>query len=91
MQGDCANVMYQLIVERRAAKEIRLLPNEVLSKVIKAIDSLKQNPRPHGVKKLFTEDGWRVRSGDYRVLYTIDDKQKIVTVYRIKHRKDVYR
>ncbi len=83
--------MYRLIIENRAAKEVELLHGEMLDRVVKAIDSLKQNPRPQGIKKLFMDDGWRIRVGDYRVLYTIDDKQKVVTVYRVKHRKEVYR
>lgn len=83
--------MYRLIIENRAAKEVESLHGEMLDRLVKAIGSLKQNPRPHGAKKLFVDDGWRIRVGDYRILYTIDDKQKVVTVYRVKHRKEAYR
>ncbi len=83
--------MYKVIVENRAVKEIEQLDGVVLSRLLKVIESLKQNPRPQGVKKLFAENGWRVRIGDYRVLYTIDDKQKLATIYRVKHRREVYR
>ena len=83
--------LYRLVIENRAAKEVDTLQGEMLERVVKAISSLKQNPRPHGVKKLFTEDGWRIRIGDYRVLYTIDYKQKLVTIYRVKHRREAYR
>ena len=83
--------MYRIIIEDRAAKEIESLPNEIIQHVIDAIRSLKLNPRPHGVKKLLGEEGWRIRIRDYRVLYTIDDKQKLVSIYRVKHRREVYR
>ncbi len=83
--------MYKVIIENKAIKEIERLDREILDRVIKVIQSLKQNPRPLEVKKLFAEDGWRIRIGDYRVLYTIDDKQKLITIYRVKHRKEVYR
>ena len=83
--------MYRLLIENRATKEVESLHGEILDRLVKAIGSLKQNPRPHGVKKLFTEDGWRIRVGDYRVLYIIDDKQKLVTIYRVKHRREAYR
>ena len=83
--------MYRLIIENRAVKEIESVRGEMLGRLVKAIESLKHNPRSHRVKKLFTEDGWRIRVGDYRILYTIDDKQKVVIVYRVKHRKEAYR
>ncbi|MBN1760649.1 MAG: type II toxin-antitoxin system RelE/ParE family toxin [Chitinispirillaceae bacterium] len=60
--------------------------------VKKAIDGLASEPRPHGVKKLSgTMDGYRILTGDFRILYTIDDRKKVVTVYRIRHRREVYR
>jgi len=83
--------MYRVIVERRASKEIEALPNDVIQRVIDAIETFKSFPRPSGVKKLIGGGGWRVRVGDYRVLYTIDDSQKLVTVYRVKHRREAYR
>ena len=83
--------MYTVVIEHRAYKELDRLPRQVLSRIIRPINSLSLNPRPSGVKKMFTENGWRIRIGDYRVLYSIDDKNKMVIVYRIKHRGDVYR
>ena len=84
-------IMYKVVIERRAYKELDRLPRPVLARIIKSINSLSINPRPDGVKKLFAENGWRIRIGDYRVLYSIEDKKKMVVVYRIKHRGDVYR
>ena len=83
--------MYRIVIEQKALKEIDVLPNDILQLVIDAIDALKANPRPHGIKKLVGETGWRIRVRHYRILYTIDDKGKIITVYRVKHRRDVYR
>ncbi len=83
--------MYRISIERRAAKEIESLPNDALQRIINAIGSLKSTPRPHGVKKLVGEEGWRVRVGDYRILFTIDDFQKLVTIYRVRHRREAYR
>lgn len=83
--------MYKIIVEHRAAKEISFLPNDIIQRITDAIGGLKSNPRPYGVKKLIGEVGWRIRIRDYRILYTIDDKQKLITIYRIKHRREAYR
>lgn len=55
--------MYRLLIENKAAREVESLHGEILGRLVKTISSLKQNPRPHGVKKLFTEDGWRIREG----------------------------
>lgn len=82
---------YVVIIENKAQKEFMHLNPPFENAMKKMIDSLEKNPRPHGVKKLAgAKDGYRVRVGDYRILYVIDDKKKIVTVYRIRHRKDVY-
>ncbi|MDP3042401.1 MAG: type II toxin-antitoxin system RelE/ParE family toxin [Candidatus Omnitrophota bacterium] len=83
--------MYKIIIERRAAKEIESLPNDVIQRVTDAISHLRPTPRPHGIKKLAGENGWRIRIRDYRILYTIDDAQKLITIYRVKHRREVYR
>jgi len=83
--------MYRIIIERRAAKEIECLPNDIIQRIADTIKNLKFNPRPHGSKKLIGEVGWRVRIGDYRILYTIADSQKLITIYRVKHRKEAYR
>lgn len=83
--------MYRIVVEHRAAKEIESLPNDITPHIVNTIAGLKSNPRPYGVKKLAGEIGWRIRIRDYRILYTIDDKQKVVAVYRVKHRREVYR
>lgn len=83
--------MYKIIIEQRAIKEIESLPNEIIQDIIDSIRQLKTNPRPYGVKKLTGGIGWRIRVRDYRILYTIDDKQKLITIYRVRHRREAYR
>jgi mRNA interferase RelE/StbE len=83
---------YSIIIENRAQKEFLKLPAQYSAAARLAIDALAENPRPYGVKKLAgSKDGYRVRVGGYRILYTIEDNRRLVTVYRIKDRKDVYR
>lgn len=55
------------------------------------LEALGKNPRPQGAIKLSAEEGHRVRMGSYRVLYRIDDRMKVVFVYRVKHRREAYR
>jgi len=84
--------VYEIIFEGKAEKDLLGLPKEILKKLDDKIQQLKKNPRPYGVKKLmYKVEGWRIRIGDYRVLYQIDDDKKLVKVYRIKHRREVYR
>ena len=83
--------MYHIIIEQKVSKEILSLPKNIIQTIFEVVDDLKINPRPVSVKKLLEKDGWRIRVGVYRILYTIDDKKKLVIIYRVKHRKDVYR
>lgn len=83
---------YQVIVKPSAAKVIRKLDRSTQAKVVRLLDALAQEPRPGGVVKLEGDDNlWRVRIGDYRVVYEIHDGKLIVLVLRVGHRKDVYR
>ena len=82
---------YRLELETRALKELKSLPRERRELISDVLDDLERNPRPPGAKKLSGADGWRVRKGDYRVLYTVDDASRSVRVYRIGHRREVYR
>jgi mRNA interferase RelE/StbE len=84
-------VVYRLELETRALKELKSLPRERRELISDVLDDLERNPRPPGAKKLSGLDGWRVRKGDYRVLYTVDDSARLIRVYRIGHRGDVYR
>lgn len=84
-------MIYTILILRRAQKELEQLPRGAYERVRDAIFALAENPRPHGCKKLAGRDGWRIRAGDYRIIYEIDDKQETVTVFHVGHRRDVYR
>jgi len=82
---------YNLQISRQAQKELSELYGEIYERIRDAIRSLSKNPRPPGCLKLSGKEGWRIRVGRYRVVYEIDDDNKIVTILNIGHRKDVYR
>ncbi len=83
--------MYRLHVLRRAIKDIAKLPPEYTRLVSQHIDELAEEPRPPGAKKLRGRSDYRLRVGVYRILYDINDEANIVTVYRVKHRREAYR
>jgi mRNA interferase RelE/StbE len=82
---------YRLEVKRTAAKEIGDLPKADCRRVIAKIQLLARDPRPHGCEKLSGAEKYRIRQGDYRILYELDDSAKSVTIVKIGHRKDIYR
>ncbi len=82
---------YEIQFKASAAKEFRKLPIEIKTRLQKAINALKTEPRPPDMKKLAGEDDlYRIRVGDYRVIYKIDDAVLWITVMRIRHRREVY-
>jgi mRNA interferase RelE/StbE len=82
---------YTLAFKASARKELEALPNIALTRILTKLETLTQNPRPVGCKKLKGfKNYWRVRVGDWRVVYVIEDPAKAVTVTRIAHRRDVY-
>ncbi|MFK7900949.1 MAG: type II toxin-antitoxin system RelE/ParE family toxin [Cyclobacteriaceae bacterium] len=85
-------VVYQLIILKKALKDIIRLPTKVSKKISAAIDELVNNPRPDGSKKLKGEKEhlWRIRVGDYRIIYLVEDEVKIVEIRKVGHRKDIY-
>jgi mRNA interferase RelE/StbE len=81
----------EYLVTFAAKKEFRDLPSDAIGRPLPRIRDLTGNPRPSGCKKLHGyNDRWRIRVGDYRVVYAIDDRRKTVDINRIAHRKDVY-
>lgn len=83
---------YAIELKPSAAKELRRLPKEVQRRIAKAIDRLGGDPRPHGCTKLVGLDElYRIRLGDYRVIYQIRDKQLLVLVLSVAHRREAYR
>ena len=82
---------YAVLITPRASKELANLPRDTYTRVLSAIQDLADNPRRHGSAQLTGRDGHRLRIGDYRVLYTIDDSANTVTVFQVGHRRDDYR
>ena len=83
---------YKVELKNSANKELAKLPKSTLKKVVLKLKALERKPRPVGCKKLKSnEELWRVRVGDYRVVYTIDDGLLIISVRKIRHRKDIYK
>ena len=84
---------YQVIVVPRAEKDLRKMPTDVIVRVKESVLALRQEPRPAGSRKLVnvSPETWRVRIGDWRVLYRIDDQAHMVTVTNVIHRREAYR
>ena len=82
---------YRIVLRKSAAKEIEKLDKQTISRVIGKIQTLSGDPRPPGCKKLSGEEKYRIRAGVYRILYQIVDHELIVTVVRVRHRRDAYR
>jgi mRNA interferase RelE/StbE len=82
---------YEVRIVTSAEKEMDRLARAVHTRISTRILSLEDNPRPRGARKLITKEEYRLRVGDYRILYRIDDKNSIVTVVAVGHRREVYR
>ena len=83
--------MYNVRILRRAIRDIAGLPKEYARLVSQHIDRLQENPRPADARKLRGRADYSLRVGVYRILYEIDDEAQVVTVYRVKHRREAYR
>jgi mRNA interferase RelE/StbE len=85
-------VSYAVSIRRSAQKELETIPSPSYQKIEDRMLALGNNPRPAGCKMLKgAEKSWRIRVGDYRLVYEIDDAARAVTVIKIAHRSDVYR
>ena len=82
---------YKVEIKKSAVKEIESLPKRDLQAVLEKINSLTENPRQHGCEKLSGQEKYRVRCGDYRILYSIEDAILVVCVVKVGHRREVYR
>jgi mRNA interferase RelE/StbE len=82
---------YNIVILRRAQRELVQLPSDSYARVRDAVRALSTTPRPVGSRKLTGREGWRLRVGDYRIVYEIDDDTRMVRVIHIGHRRDVYR
>lgn len=82
---------YAVRLKPSAEKEMDRLPGQVFERVVAAILALEESPRPSGCKKLRGLDEYRIRVGAYRILYTIDDRVRLVEIISVGHRREVYR
>jgi len=82
---------YRIKIIPRCERDLDSIPGHDFDALKRKILSLSLNPRPFGCQKLTNEDGYRIRMGNFRLLYRIDDNAKEVLIYRIKHRREAYR
>lgn len=82
---------YRVLIPKSVQKQINKLPAPVSDSVIAKLGVLQVNPRPAGSLKMHGSEGWRIRLGDYRILYDIDDRGRIVVIRRVGHRREIYR
>jgi mRNA interferase RelE/StbE len=83
--------LYKVKYKSSVDKDIKSILGVELQKIVKRIEALAANPRPFNCEKLTEQNKYRLRQGDYRILYTIDDGELIVRIMKIGHRRDVYR
>jgi len=82
---------YRIEWKHSAIKELKHLPNEVVARIVRAVEELAENPFPVGVKKLVGSEGtYRIREGSYRVVFTVAPSSLVIEITRVAHRKDVY-
>jgi mRNA interferase RelE/StbE len=81
---------YRILVKTSAVAELERIPGRDLVRIIKRISSLSEDARPHGCEKLSTLDRYRLRQGDYRIVYSVNDATQIVEIFKVGHRKDIF-
>lgn len=85
-------MMYAVRLDSRTWKVVERLPDEIRGRIVRKLKALEDDPRPPGVVKMAgPEDVYRVRAGDWRIVYAIRDRELVVIVIRIGHRREVYR
>lgn len=84
-------VRYELEFKRSVGKDVRSIPTSDLKKILQKIEALREDPRPPGSVKLTGEEHYRIRQGDYRIIYQIQNEKLVIVVIRIAHRREVYR
>jgi mRNA interferase RelE/StbE len=83
--------MYKIELRRKAQRSLDRLPKGDFNAVVGAVKDLANTPRPKGIEKIKSAGLWRIRQGDYRIVYSIDDGQKLVVILRVGHRREIYR
>jgi mRNA interferase RelE/StbE len=82
---------YRIVFKKSVAKDLRRIPKRDVTRILRRIDALADEPRPAGAEKLSKQERYRVRQGVYRILYEIADEELIVTVVKVGHRREIYR
>jgi mRNA interferase RelE/StbE len=82
---------YDLLIKPSAVKEFEELPRKDRMRIAQKIQGLAVEPRPHGCEKLSAEEKYRIRQGNYRIVYSVNDREQAVLVVKVGHRKEVYR
>jgi len=82
---------YKIFFKKSALKELENIPKSTLQRILKKIQELPNNPKPAGSQKLSNYNLYRVRQGDYRIVYFIDNKKLEVQIFKIGHRKEIYK
>ena len=82
---------YRVILPRSVQKELDRLPDDLAKRILSRLSQLESNPRPADVKKLKGRDAWRIRVGDYRVIYEIQNRELQILVITVGHRREIYR
>jgi mRNA interferase RelE/StbE len=83
--------VYKVELRRNARKALDKIQPQERTRILSALLELEHNPRPRGVEKITASVLWRIREGDYRIVFDIDDSKKIITIVRIGHRREIYR
>ncbi|OGR57442.1 MAG: addiction module antitoxin [Elusimicrobia bacterium RIFCSPLOWO2_02_FULL_39_32] len=82
---------YKVLIKRSAEKELRLVPKIDLTRIVSKVQSLSIEPRPHGCEKLSGEEKYRIRQGDWRIVYSINDTHQTIEIVKVGHRREIYR
>ena len=82
---------YRIVVKKSVSKDLKKIPKKDVQRILEAIEALAQDPRPPQSKKLSGQERYRLRQGDYRILYSIEDEILVVQVVKVGNRRDVYR
>jgi mRNA interferase RelE/StbE len=82
---------YKLVFKKSVAKDLRAIPKGDVARILRAVRGLTDDPRPGGCEKLSGQERYRVRQGRYRIVYEVGDRELVVVVVKVGHRKDVYR
>ncbi len=82
---------YKIFFRKSVRKDFEIIPKKDLQRILKRIEKLIDDPRPHGCEKLTDKDRYRLRQGRYRIIYSIQDDELTIWVVKVGHRKDIYR